>query len=37
MAHKKWQLHGYYFDGNKLWIMYMDRYGNIMTKEDKDE
>ena len=37
MKKNKWQLHGYYFDGNKSWIMYIDEDGNIMTKEDKDE
>ena len=29
--------HGYYFDGKKLFLMYMDENGNIVTKEDKDE
>ena len=37
MKKNKWQVHGYYFDGKKSWIMYIDEYGNIMTKEDKDE
>ena len=37
MKKNKWQVHGYYFDGKKAWIMYIDEYGNIMTKEDKDE
>ena len=31
------EFHGYYFDGKKLFLMYMDKYGNIVTKEDKDE
>ena len=25
----KLELHGYYFDGKKLFLMYMDKYGNI--------
>ena len=33
----KLEFHGYYFDGKKLFLMYMDKYGNIVTKEDKDE
>ncbi len=32
MARKKWQLHGYYFDGKKSWIMYVDDDGNIKTR-----
>ena len=32
MVRKKWEVHGYYFDGKKLWIMYMDDYGNIKTR-----
>ena len=32
MARKKWQLHGYYFDGKKSWIMYIDKDGNIKTR-----
>ena len=31
------EFHGYYFDGEKLLLMYMDKNGNIVTKEDKDE
>jgi hypothetical protein len=31
------EFHGYYYDGKKLFLMYMDEYGNIVTKEDKDE
>ena len=31
------EFHGYYFDGKKLFLMYMDKYGNIVTKEDRDE
>ena len=37
MARKKWQLHGYYFDGKKSWIMYIDKNGKIIMKEDKNE
>ena len=33
----KLDFHGYYYDGKKLFLMYMDEYGNIVTKEDKDE
>ena len=33
----KLEFHGYYFDGEKLFLMYMDECGNIVTKEDKDE
>ena len=32
MARKKWKLHGYYFDGKKSWIMYIDVDGNIKTR-----
>ena len=35
MARKKWEVHGYYFDGKKLWIMYVDKDGKIIMKEDK--
>jgi hypothetical protein len=34
---RKLELHGYYFDGKKSWVMYMDQKGNIIMKEDKDE
>ena len=37
MARKKWQLHGYYFDGNKSWVMYIDSDGNIKTRRWYDE
>ena len=37
MAHKKWEVHGYYFDGKKSWIMYIDKDGNIKTRRWKDE
>ena len=33
----KLELNGYYFDGKKLFLMYIDKYCNIVTKEDKDE
>ena len=33
----KLEFNGYYFDGKKLFLMYMDKYGNIVTKADKDE
>ena len=32
---RKLELHGYYFDGKKLWIMYEDKNGKIIMKEDK--
>ena len=32
MVSKKWELHGYYFDGKKSWVMYIDEYGNIKTR-----
>ena len=35
MKKNKWQVHGYYFDGNKSWIMYIDDYGNIKTRRWK--
>jgi hypothetical protein len=37
MARKKWEVHGYYFDGKKSWIMYIDDDGNIKTRKCKDE
>ena len=33
----KLEFHGYYFDGKKPFLMYMDEHGSIVTKEDKDE
>ena len=33
----KLEYHGYYYDCKKLFLMYMDEYGNIVTKEDRDE
>ena len=35
MKKNKWQVHGYYFDGKKSWIMYIDDYGNIKTRRWK--
>ena len=32
MKKNKWQVHGYYFDGKKSWIMYIDEDGNIKTR-----
>ena len=32
MARKKWKLQGYYLDGKKSWIMYIDEDGNIKTR-----
>ena len=32
MERKKWQLHGYYFDGSKSWVMYIDNDVNIKTR-----
>ena len=31
------EIHGYYFDGKKSWIMYKDENGNIEMEEWKDE
>ena len=28
---------GYYFDGQKSWIIYKDEYGNETMEEDNDE
>ena len=30
-------IHGYYFDGEKSWIIYKDEYGNETMEEWKDE
>ena len=35
MKKNKWELHGYYFDGKKSWIMYLDTNGNIKMKKWK--
>tara|TARA_R110002012_G_scaffold188_2_gene691 strand:- start:666 stop:779 length:114 start_codon:yes stop_codon:yes gene_type:complete len=37
MKKNKWELHGYYFDGQKSWKMYIDKDGKIIMKEWKDE
>jgi hypothetical protein len=34
---KKYDVHGYYLDGKKLWILYKNKYGKIVRKEMKDE
>ena len=31
------EISGYYYDGEKSWILYKDKDGNIEMKEDKDE
>ena len=31
------EIEGYYYDGEKTWIMYKDRDGNITYEEWKDE
>ena len=31
------EIEGYYYDGEKTWIIYKDRDGNITYKEWKDE
>ena len=33
----KLELNGYYFDGEKSWIIYQDEHGNETIEEDKDE
>ena len=30
-------IHGYYFDGEKSWIIYKDEHGNETMEEWKDE
>tara|TARA_A100001391_G_scaffold21003_1_gene11476 strand:+ start:464 stop:568 length:105 start_codon:yes stop_codon:yes gene_type:complete len=30
-------INGYYYDGDKQWILYEDEHGNIEMEEDKDE
>jgi hypothetical protein len=30
-------IHGYYFDGEKSWILYKDEDGNITQEEWNDE
>ncbi len=31
------EISGYYFDGEKSWILYKDEHGNETMEEDKDE
>ena len=31
------EISGYYFDGEKSWILYKDEYGNETMEEWKDE
>ena len=31
------EIHGYYFDGEKAYIIYKDEYGNETMEEWKDE
>jgi len=31
------EIDGYYFDGEKSWIMYKDEDGNVTMEEWKDE
>ena len=31
------EIHGYYFDGKKSWILYKEEDGKIVTEEDNDE
>ena len=31
------EISGYYFDGKKSYIIYMDEYGNETMEEDNDE
>ena len=31
------EVDGYYFDGEKSWILYKDEDGKIIMEEDKDE
>jgi len=31
------EISGYYFDGKKSYIIYMDEYGNETIEEDNDE
>ena len=34
---RKKEIHGYYHDGDKTWIMYIDEDGEIVMKEDEKE
>ena len=31
------EIHGYYFDGEKSWILYKDEDGKIVMEEDNDK
>ena len=31
------EISGYYYDGEKSWILYKDEYGNVEMEEDNDE
>ena len=31
------EINGYYYDGEKSWILYKDEDGNIEMEEDNDE
>ena len=31
------EISGYYYDGEKAWILYKDEYGNVEMEEDNDE
>tara|TARA_E500000178_G_scaffold311220_1_gene326956 strand:- start:813 stop:926 length:114 start_codon:yes stop_codon:yes gene_type:complete len=37
MMNKKWDVDGYYFDGKKSWIIYVNKDGKTKMKEWKDE
>ena len=32
---RKLELHGYYFDGKQMYIMYIDQKGKIIIKKEK--
>ena len=32
---RKLELHGYYFDGKQMYIMYIDQKGKIIMKKEK--
>ena len=31
------EISGYYYDGEKSWILYKDEYGNVEMEEDNNE
>jgi len=31
------EIDGYYYDGEKSWILYKDEYGNVEMEEDNNE